>query len=131
MADLPDSPFDRHIGHEWGEIGPERANSTLAVADLHKQPGGVVHGGVYCTVAESLASRATARAVNPDGMIAMGMSNHATFMRPVTGGTIHVEATRRHRGRTTWVWDVECRDDEGKVCALNRVTIAVRPAPSG
>jgi len=129
MADPPPSPFDQHIGHEWGEIGPERANSTLVVADLHKQPGGVVHGGVYCTVAESLAARATATAVNPEGMIALGMSNNATFLRPVTGGTIHVEATRRHRGRTTWVWDVECRDDEGKVCAIARVTIAVRPAP--
>jgi uncharacterized protein (TIGR00369 family) len=129
VPDLPSSPFDQYIGHEWGEIGPEKATSTLVVADHHRQPVGVVHGGVYCTLAESLASRATALAVNPDGMIALGMSNNATLVRPVTGGTIHVEATRRHAGRTTWVWDVECRDDEGRVCALNRLTIAVRPMP--
>jgi 1,4-dihydroxy-2-naphthoyl-CoA hydrolase len=130
MVELPASPFDVHIGTEWGEIGPERATSTLKVADHHKQPVGVVHGGVFCTLAESLASRATAATVMPEGMQSLGMSNTATFMRPVTGGTIHVEATRRHGGRTTWVWDVECRDDEGRVCALNRVTIAVRPLPS-
>jgi uncharacterized protein (TIGR00369 family) len=123
------SPFDQYIGHEWGEIGPEKASSTLVVADHHKQPVGVVHGGVYCALAESLASRATARNAG-DGVLALGMSNNATFMRPITGGTIHVEATRRHGGRTTWIWDVECRDDEGRVCALNRVTIAVRPAPA-
>ena len=123
------SPFDQYIGHEWGEIGPEKATSTLVVADHHKQPVGVVHGGVYCALAESLASRATARNAG-DGVLALGMSNNATFMRPITGGTIHVEATRRHGGRTTWIWDVECRDDEGRVCALNRVTIAVRPAPA-
>jgi uncharacterized protein (TIGR00369 family) len=124
------SPFDQYIGHEWSEIGPEKATSTLVVADHHKQPGGVVHGGVYCALAESLASRATARNAG-DGMVALGMSNNATFMRPVTGGTIHVEATRRHGGRTTWIWDVECRDDEGRVCALNRVTIAVRASTAG
>jgi 1,4-dihydroxy-2-naphthoyl-CoA hydrolase len=131
MVELPASPFDVHIGTEWGEIGPERATSTLEVADHHKQPVGVVHGGVFCTLAESLASRATAATVVPDGMQALGMSNSATFMRPVTGGTIHVEATRRHGGRTTWVWDVEFTDDGGRVCALSRVTLAVRPAPSG
>jgi 1,4-dihydroxy-2-naphthoyl-CoA hydrolase len=131
VPDLPSSPFDQYLGNEWGEISPERATSTLVVADHHKQPGGVVHGGVYCALAESVASRATTRAVHEDGMQALGMSNSATFMRPVTGGTIHVEATRRHGGRTTWVWDVECRDDEGRVCALNRVTIAIRPAPPG
>ena len=41
-------------------------------------------------------------------------------------GTIHAEARRRHRGRTTWVWDVELTDDEGRLAALSRVTIAVR-----
>jgi uncharacterized protein (TIGR00369 family) len=126
---LPPSPFDAYIGHEWGEIGEQRATSKLVVADRHKTPFDVVHGGVYCTLAESLASRATARSVVPEGNIALGMSNNATFMRPVTAGTIHVEATRRHAGRTTWIWDVECRDDDGRLCAMNRVTIAVRPLP--
>ena len=43
---------------------------------------------------------------------------------------IHAEARARHRGRTTWVWDVEMRDDEGRLCALTRMTIAVRPMPA-
>jgi 1,4-dihydroxy-2-naphthoyl-CoA hydrolase len=129
--DVPLSPFDQHIGTEFLEFGPERATARLVVADHHKQPVGFVHGGVFCTVAESLASRATARVVRPDGMQALGLSNNATFLRPVSAGTIHVEATRRHGGRTTWIWDVECKNDEGRVCALNRVTIAVRPLREG
>ena len=32
-----------------------------------------------------------------------------------------------HRGRTTWVWDVDFTDDEGRLCAVSRVTLAVRP----
>jgi 1,4-dihydroxy-2-naphthoyl-CoA hydrolase len=129
--ELPDSPFDVLIGTEWGEMGPDRATSTLEIADHHRQPVGVVHGGVLCTLAESLASRATAAQVIGEGKMALGLSNNASFLRPMTEGTIHVEATRRHGGRTTWVWDVEHRDDQGRVCALNRVTIAVRALPPG
>ncbi len=64
-------------------------------------------------------------------MIAVGSSNHTSFLRPVTEGVIHAEARRRHRGRTTWVWEVEITDDEGRLCALVRMTIAVRPLPPG
>jgi uncharacterized protein (TIGR00369 family) len=90
------------------------------------QPMGLVHGGVYAAVAESLASIGTGYAVMAEGKAAMGMSNNTTFMRPATEGTIHGVATAIHRGRTTWVWDVEIRNDDGKMCAVSRVTIAVR-----
>lgn len=129
MFEPPPSPFDELIGAEWDELSAERATATLAVAERHKQPLGIVHGGVYCALAESLASLATAAEVIPEGNMALGMSNNASFLRPITDGTIHVEARRLHGGRTTWIWDVECRDDEGRLCATNRVTIAVRPQP--
>ena len=60
-------------------------------------------------------------------MVAMGQSNDTIFLRSIGEGTITATATTRHRGRTTWVWDVEMTDDEGRVCALSRMTIAVRP----
>jgi uncharacterized protein (TIGR00369 family) len=59
-------------------------------------------------------------------MAAMGMSNNTTFLRSITAGTIHATARPRHRGRTTWVWDVDISGDDGRVCATSRVTIAVR-----
>ena len=64
------------------------------------------------------------------GRRALGLANNTSFLRPVSGGTIHGLATRRHRGRTTWVWDVDMTDDEGRLCATSRVTIAVRPLPA-
>lgn len=103
--------------------------ARLAVQDKLKQPFGLVHGGVYAAVAESLASIGTALAVLPAGKHVMGMSNHTTFMRPILEGTIHAEGLPRHHGRTTWVWDVEISDDAGKLCASCRVTIAVRDPP--
>ena len=57
----------------------------------------------------------------------MGQANDTTFLRPTSEGHITANARTRHRGRTTWVWDVEMSDDEGRVCALSRMTIAVRP----
>ena len=90
---------------------------------------GIVHGGAYAAMAESLASAATYMHVRGEGDIAVGQSNHTSFLRPVFSGTVHAEARRRHRGRTTWVWEVDFTDDEGRLCAMSRVTMAVRPAP--
>jgi acyl-coenzyme A thioesterase PaaI-like protein len=44
---------------------------------------------------------------------------------------VHAHATRLHRGRTTWVWDVRFSDDAGRTCAVTRMTVAVRPLPAG
>jgi len=87
---------------------------------------GIVHGGVYAAIAESLASRGTADGVIPLGKVPLGMSNNTSFLRPVSAGFVHARATAMHRGRTTWLWDIEMRDDAGKLCATSRVTIAVR-----
>ena len=61
-----------------------------------------------------------------EGRVPLGMSNNTSFLRPVSEGSVHGEATAIHRGRTSWVWDVQMRDDEGRLCATSRVTIAVR-----
>jgi uncharacterized protein (TIGR00369 family) len=86
-----------------------------------------VHGGVYASIAEALASWGTNVGVLQEGNIGLGMSNHSTFLRSIREGTIHAVARRIHGGRTTWVWDVELTDDDGRLCAVSRVTIAVRP----
>jgi 1,4-dihydroxy-2-naphthoyl-CoA hydrolase len=121
--------FDRHYGLELLDYGEEHVTAQVRVRDELKQPMGLVHGGVYASIAESLASLATALAVLPNGETAMGLSNNTSFLRPVTEGVVHAEATRLHRGRTTWVWDVRFSDDAGRTCAITRMTIAVRPLP--
>src|SRR3954462_6212698 len=108
-------------------MGEERARGQVPVRDAVKQPMGLVHGGLYASIAESLTSIATAGAVYPDGAFPGGMSNETKFLRPITEGTVHATAIRRHKGRTTWIWDVDFTDDAGRVCAISRMTIAVRP----
>jgi 1,4-dihydroxy-2-naphthoyl-CoA hydrolase len=119
--------FDRHYGLQLLEVSAEDVRGQVRVRDELKQPAGLVHGGVYASIAEAMASLATGLTVLEQGMTAMGLSNSTSFLRPVTAGTVHAHATRLHRGRTTWVWDVRFSDDEGRLCALTRMTIAVRP----
>ncbi len=118
--------FEALLGLELLELGEERARARLPVREELKQPAGLVHGGVYASIAESLASWATARAVAAEGKLAVGQSNQTSFLRPITEGTIAALAIRRHRGRTTWVWEVEMSDDQGRLCTLTRMTVAVR-----
>jgi uncharacterized protein (TIGR00369 family) len=122
------SGFDGLYGLEILTVSDEEVTAQVRVRDELLQPAGLVHGGVFASIAESIASLATWWAVQADGRSAQGLSNQTSFLRPITGGTIHATARRRHRGRTTWVWEVEIIDDQERLCALVRMTIAVRDA---
>ncbi len=127
-SDLPG--FDGLYGLEVLAMSDEEVTARVAVRDELKQPAGLVHGGVFASIAESITSMATWFAVQPDGRSAQGLSNQTSFLRPILDGTIHAVARRRHRGRTTWVWEVDITDDQDRLCALVRMTIAVRDAPA-
>lgn len=124
------SHFDLLIGTEWLDDDPGHARARVPVRDELRQPVGLMHGGVMSSLIESVCSRATALAVLDDGMAAMGQSISVSFMRPVTEGHVEVKAEARHRGRTTWVWDAEVVNADGKLCALAQMTIAVRRRPA-
>ena len=117
------------IGLVYDEVGADLVRAHLEIGDVVRQPGGIVHGGAYAVIAESMCSYATWEAVRERGLVAVGQSNSASFLRPVSSGTIHAVGRRRHGGRTTWIWDVEMSDDEGRMCALVRMTLALRPPP--
>lgn len=125
----PPGGYEALLGLQLDEVRDDRVRAHIAVRDELRQPFGLVHGGVLASIAETLASLGTAVVVIPEGNAAMGLTNSTSFLRPIVDGTIHALATRRHRGRTTWIWDVEMSDDAGRLCALARMTIAVRPRP--
>jgi 1,4-dihydroxy-2-naphthoyl-CoA hydrolase len=103
----------------------EEVRARIPVGDHLRQPLGLVHGGAFAAIADTLAVGATADALESGG--ARAISNQTSFLRPITAGAIHAVARRRHRGRTTWVWEVDVSDDAGRLCALVRITVAVRP----
>jgi 1,4-dihydroxy-2-naphthoyl-CoA hydrolase len=123
--------YDSLYGLELVSYTDTEVQARVTVREELKQPAGLIHGGVYASMAESMTSLATALAVYEGGNTAMGLSNNTSFLRPITAGVVHATATRIHRGRTTWVWDVRFSDDDGHTCAVTRMTIAVRPLPDG
>ena len=123
--------LDDVLGFEIFQADAEACRGRFTVDLRVQQPYGLVHGGAYAALAESMASFATAQSVLDRGQIAVGMSNNTTFLRPVTEGHVDAAGKPLHRGRTTWVWDVEFKDAVGRLCALSRVTLAVRAARSG
>ena len=122
--------FDRLYGLELLSASDEEVRAQVEVRDELLQPAGLVHGGVFASIAESITSIATFQAVHHENKMAMGLSNQTSFLRPIVDGTIHAVARRRHKGRTTWVWEVDITDDDGRLCALVRMTVAVRDMPA-
>jgi 1,4-dihydroxy-2-naphthoyl-CoA hydrolase len=118
--------LDALLGLEITEVSDGLMRAELAIRDELRQPRGLVHGGVYAAIAETIASTGTYIGVGDEEAMVMGLSNLTSFMRPMTEGTIHAVARARHRGRTTWLWEVDLLDDAERLCAASRVTIAVR-----
>ena len=117
--------LDGILGFEVLEVDAERASARFEVQNRHRQPFGIVHGGVYAALAEGLASGATYMQVAGNGKIAVGSSNYTSFLRPVSEGIVTATARALHSGRTSWVWEVEFTTEAGKRCAVSRVTLAV------
>jgi uncharacterized protein (TIGR00369 family) len=90
----------------------DEVRAQVPVTDSLCQPLGLVHGGVYATLADALTAKA-----------GRTVSNQTSFLRPITNGTIHATARRRHAGRTTAVWEVDITDDQGRLCAIVRTTV--------
>jgi 1,4-dihydroxy-2-naphthoyl-CoA hydrolase len=119
------APFDALYGIEIESATGDQARGRVAVSDAVRQPAGLVHGGVYASMAESLAVAGTQAAT---GRVAVGHSSQTSFLRPITEGVVHASGRPRHRGRSTWVWEFDITDDDARLCALVRMTVAVRDA---
>ena len=124
-----DRTFEGFLGLEWLDLTLESAHVRFEVRENLKQPLGLMHGGIYSAVAETVASVATGAAVLKDGFTGSGLSNSASFLRPITDGFVDVTAKLRGHDDREWTWGHEFRDEAYKLCALVDVTIAVRPAP--
>jgi uncharacterized protein (TIGR00369 family) len=114
--------FVRHLGVEFGEVTGDRVTATwTAKPDLH-QPYGIVHGGVHCSVIETLASVGAAVWMGDRGKV-VGVNNNTDFYRAVRTGALTSTATPLHRGRSQQVWVVETVDDQGRVAARGQVRL--------
>ena len=117
------SPFDALLGTEYVEAGPRRVVARLRVDERHHQPTGVVHGGVYASVIETVASIGAWLALDGEGA-AMGITNHTEMLHAVSAGTtLTFTAEPVRTGRTLQLWEVAVTDEHGAPVAHGTVRL--------
>jgi len=120
--------FERALGLRFTRVAPDELAAEIAVGPHLTQPYGLVHGGVYASIVETLASAGAALHAMAHGQSSVGLENTTSFVRAVRDGTLVATATPVHRGRGSQVWQVEIRNAEGKLAATGRVrTLSLAP----
>ncbi|HUG32165.1 MAG TPA: PaaI family thioesterase [Acidimicrobiia bacterium] len=114
-----------HTGIELTDASGDHCEGRVEINPNHHQPYGVVHGGVYCTMIETLASTGAAVWAMEQGMAgAVGVSNKTDFLKATTDGVLVGKATPIHRGRTQQLWQVDItREEDGRLVAQGQVRL--------
>ncbi|WP_156432813.1 PaaI family thioesterase [Mycobacterium sp. M26] len=119
-----DAPFDNQLGLQFTELTVDGAKAQLEVTPKLLQPMGIVHGGVYCAVIESMASTSAYvwLAANGGGNV-VGVNNNTDFLRAIGSGTVYGVSEPIHRGRRQQLWLVTIRDDKDRLLARGQVRL--------
>ena len=113
--------FSGVLGLRFCRATAEEVVAELAISERHHQPYGVVHGGVYASVIETLASVGAGIRAFAFNKSVLGLENHTSFLRAVRNGTLRAKGTPLSRGRRSQVWEVQIVDDAGELVATGRV----------
>ncbi|MGQ0800375.1 MAG: hotdog fold thioesterase [Pseudomarimonas sp.] len=113
------------LGIEFTELGEDYLRARMPVDARTKQPFGLLHGGASVVLAESLGSMAGNLCLDPERAHAVGLEINANHLRAVTSGWVTGTARPIHIGRSTQVWDIRIEADDGRLCCISRLTLAV------
>ena len=118
------APFDSELGLRFTELSPDGARAQLDVTPKLLQPMGLVHGGVYCSMIESMASVAayTWLATRGGGNV-VGVSNNTDFLRSIGSGMVYGTVEPIHRGRSQQLWQVAITDEQDRLVARGQVRL--------
>lgn len=121
---MPRSAFDTEIGLTYTELTPDGVKAHLEVKPHLHQPMGIVHGGVWCAVVESLASVSAHLWLSENGGgNVVGVNNSTDFLRAVSEGTVFGVSEPIHRGRLQQLWLVTIRDSAERLIARGQVRL--------
>jgi 1,4-dihydroxy-2-naphthoyl-CoA hydrolase len=116
--------FDQELGLEYLEMTPDGGRARLKIADKLLQPWGIVHGGVYCSIIESLASVSAHVWLSENGGgTVVGVNNNTDFLRAISSGTVTAVSTPIHRGRRQQLWLIMITDEDDRVVARGQVRL--------
>lgn len=124
---MNDSPhvggLDQVLGIRVVRTGPAEVVLEYDVDDRHRQPYGIVHGGMHCTVVETACSMGAAIAAADRGQSVVGVENHTSFIHAVRAGRITVTARPLSRGRRSQIWQADARTADDVLVASGRVRL--------
>ena len=120
--------FDNELGLKYLEVTPDGGRAQLTITDKVLQPWGIVHGGVYCAIVESLASVSGQvwLTANGEGHV-VGVNNNTDFLRAISSGRVTAVSTPIHRGRRQQLWLITITDDRDRVVARGQVRLQNLP----
>jgi 1,4-dihydroxy-2-naphthoyl-CoA hydrolase len=119
------SAFLAGTGMRVTHVSPHAVDARVELGPQHHTPWGVVHGGLYTTVVESVASIGACAAVAGRGLIAVGVNNNTDFLRSMTSGTVTVHAEPVQQSRNQQLWDVNIVEEgTGRLVARGSVRLA-------
>lgn len=114
-----------YLGIEFTEVGDDYLKARMPVDHRTKQPMGIMHGGASCVLAETVGSNAAQFCVDVEKNYCVGLDINTNHIRAVRDGDVIATAKPFHLGKTTQVWGIEIRDEEGKLVSVTRLTMAV------
>ena len=120
-ANVPISGFDSLIGLTIEEVTRDGVTASFEVRTELQQPYGVLHGGVLCSVVETVGSVSGAAWY---GGAVVGTSNHTNFLRATRSGRLTARSTPVHRGKTQQLWDIAITDSAGLLVAKGQLRLA-------
>jgi len=112
--------LDNFLGHEMIEIKENFVKSKLKIEDHHKQPMGLVHGGIYATLSETICSYG---ANFLDGGVYVGVNNNTDFLTSVESGEIICVAEPIKVGKSYQLWESKIYYND-KLCAVSKVRLS-------
>ena len=113
------------LGIEITDFGPEYFCGKMPVDHRTVQPYGLLHGGASAVLAESLGSIAGGMQVNRDTQTVVGVEINCNHLRSARDGWVYGKATPLKIGRKIQVWNIEIKNDDGKMVAFSRLTLSV------
>lgn len=119
----------RHIGIEITEVGSDFMVARMPVDHRTIQRIGILHGGASLALAETIGSIAASYCIDREKQYIVGQEINANHIRPVKSGYVHATATPLHLGKSSQVWDIRIRNEEGKLVCVSRFTVAVLLKP--
>ena len=125
MMDRNRNTCSEWMGIEFIEIGEDYLLARMPVDHRTIQPLGVVNGGAFCVLAETVGSLAANICIDREQFVAVGLDINANHIRPVKDGFVFATATSESIGRTTQIWSIRIEDEAGKLVCISRITMAV------